>query len=57
MIRRLKPQSVTDWIIATLIAAAVVIMIGCAIENRQRIDWFGHHHTKTTTTTNAPPQP
>jgi hypothetical protein len=54
VIRRLKPETLMDWIITTLIAAAVVIMIGCAIENRQRLEWFGHHNTKTTT--NAPTQ-
>jgi hypothetical protein len=55
--RRLISASREHWIVMILIAAAVVIMIGCAIENRQRIDWFGHHNTKTTTTTtNTLPQ-
>jgi hypothetical protein len=57
MIRRLKPETMMDWFLIVLVAASALALIaGCAVEIRQRVEWFGPYNARTNAVPKSPPQ-
>jgi hypothetical protein len=56
MIRRLAPNCWQDWLIIGVVGAAfLLLLMSCAVEVRQRFEWFGPYNTRTpAAATNAP---
>ncbi len=54
MIRRLAPNCWQDWLILTVVGGALLLLlVSCAVEARQRLEWFGpFNRTPAVTVTN-----
>jgi hypothetical protein len=52
-LRRLLPCCWVDWLIISIVGLAIfTLLLGCTIEVRQRVEWFGPHNKRTVTVTN-----
>jgi hypothetical protein len=57
VIRRLKPETLMDWFLILLVfGSALALIAGCAVEIRQRVEWFGPHNARTNAVPKSPPQ-